>query len=259
MTIQSTISDSEYYYLEEDDAESDPNRNPKVVTYTTNSSPHKLLTNREIPAIIQGVIPPVNQTTTYGVATSTEALHAVRAVLHKDIVTSATRSTTDVLKDPLGVNWKDASRPIPVDKKTVGIPPITTSQVLTGTGPSDSAIRIGRQKIEGTRWSIIMQEDRNAELIDASIHQFLDKHRDPTPGWSKIIGSKVVTDESANVYVHRRMNFGSDTVLSKNTNFKNFWMSHVNTIDKLGSVIVPTTRFGRPTNGYNWLQPGKLY
>ena len=52
------------------------------------------------------------------------------------------------------------------------------------------------------------------------------------------------------------MNFGSDIVLSKNLNFMNFGLSPVNTTDKLGSVINPTTRFGMPTNGSDWLQPG---
>ena len=75
------------------------------------------------------------------------------------------------------------------------------------------------------------------------------------PGWSKIIGSKVVTDESAKVYARVRMNFGSDTVLVKNLNFINSGLSPVNTTDKLRSVIVLTTRFGRPTNGSDWLHP----
>ena len=124
LKIQSTINDSAYDDSEEDDAESDPNSDPKVATYTTNrKSPQKLFTNREIPAIIQGVIPPVNQTTADGVKTSRRALHAVHEVLHKEIVTGATRITAGVLKYPLVINWKDASGTIAVDKKTVGIPP----------------------------------------------------------------------------------------------------------------------------------------
>ena len=84
LTIQSTIDDSEYYDSEEDDAEIEPNSDLKVAIYTTNvNSPHKLLTNREIPAIIQGIIPPVNQTTADGVATSRGDLHVVRTGIHK--------------------------------------------------------------------------------------------------------------------------------------------------------------------------------
>ena len=36
----------------------------------------------------------------------------------------------------------------------------------------------------------------------------------------------------------------------------NFRLSPVNTTGKLGSVIFPTTRSGRPKNGSNWIQPG---
>ena len=47
LPIQSTINNSAYDNSEEDDAEMDPNINPKVATYTKNgNSPHILLTNR---------------------------------------------------------------------------------------------------------------------------------------------------------------------------------------------------------------------
>ena len=99
------------------------------------------------------------------------------------------RSTAGVLKDPTVKNWKNTSGTIPVDRKTIGIPPITTTQVLTGTGPSDSPISIGIQKIEGPRRSINPKEARKYNPLDASITQFPAKHRDPTPGWSNIKNS----------------------------------------------------------------------
>ena len=84
LTIQSIINDSAYADSEEDGTESNPNSDPKVATYTTNvNSPYKLLTNREIPAIVQGVISPVNQTTAGGVTTSRGYLNAVCAVFHQ--------------------------------------------------------------------------------------------------------------------------------------------------------------------------------
>ena len=135
-------------------------------------------------------------------------------------------------------------------------PPRTTTQLLTRNGPSASPIRIGIQKIEGPRRSVIPQEASNAEPLDDSINQFLVEHRDPTPGCIKIIGSKAVNNESVNVYARRRINFGSYTVLSKNPNFINFGLLPVNTTDKLRSVIFPTTIAGRPTNGSEWLQYG---
>ena len=122
---------------------SDGNKRKITDTDTTNGNhPHKLLTNREIPAIIQGVIPTVNQTTADAFVTSRRALHAVHAFLNKEIVTDATRITVDALKDPPVKNWTDASGPIPVDKNSAGIPPRTTTQVLTGTGPSAPPISI---------------------------------------------------------------------------------------------------------------------
>ena len=71
----------------------------------------------------------------------------VCAILRKDIVTVATRSTSGVLEYTLVINWKNESGLIPVDKNTVVISPRTTNQVLTGTGPSDPQISIGDHNI----------------------------------------------------------------------------------------------------------------
>ena len=111
--------------------------------------------------------------------------------------------------------------------------------------------------IEGTRQSIIPQGVRNSEPLDASININPAKHRDPTPSWSKVISSKTFTNESADVYASGRMNFRSDTVLSKSPNFITFGLSSVNTMDELRSVYIPTTRSGRLTDGSYWLLSGQ--
>ena len=205
--------------------------------------------------MIQGVIPLVNQTTADGVATNGRALHAVRAVLLKEIVTGATRSAEGVLKDHPLVNWKDTGRTIPVNRKIVGIPPRTTTQVWTGTGPFVPPINIGRQKIEGPRRSIIPQEFRNAQQFDASINIIPAKHRDTTPSWSKVIISKTFTNKRIDVYTRGRMNFTSYTVLYESPNFMDFGLSSIKTTDELGSVFVHKNRIGRSTDGTIWLPP----
>ena len=53
LTIQSKIKDSAYYNSEEDDAESDPNSDPKVATHTSEGKKRKVAdtdtTNRNSP------------------------------------------------------------------------------------------------------------------------------------------------------------------------------------------------------------------
>ena len=57
LTTKSTINDSDG-----DEAERDPNSDPKVATYTTNGNyPQKLFINRLIPKIILGKIVPIDQ------------------------------------------------------------------------------------------------------------------------------------------------------------------------------------------------------
>ena len=101
----------------------------KITDTNTNKGnyPQKLLTNRKIPDIIQDVIPPVNQTTAGGVATSGRALRVLRAVLHKEIFEGAMRIAAGVIKYSPVVNWKDMGGTIPVDINIVGIRPKTTA------------------------------------------------------------------------------------------------------------------------------------
>ena len=163
----------------------------------------------------------------------------------------ATRSAAGVLKYLSVVNRKETGGKITVDRDTVVIPPRTSNQVWTGIGPSFPLISIGSHKIEGPRRSIIPQEVRNADTINASINRFPAEHRNPTPGWSKLIGSKKISNESADVYALVRMNFGSETFLSKSPNFINCGLSSVNKTNELGFVFVPTTIIVRPTHVSN--------
>ena len=52
------------------------------------------------------------------------------------------------------------------------------------------------------------------------------------------------------------MNLTHDAVLMESPNFMNLGLSSVHTLDEIGSVFIPTTRIGRPTDGLNWILPG---
>ena len=180
----------------------------------------------------------------------------VCAIIHKEIVTGAMCSAVVVLKYHSVVNWKDTGGTIPVDRNTIRIPPRTTTQVCTSTGLSVPPISIGIQKIEGPRRSVIPQEVSNSEPLDSSINIIPEEHRDPTPSWSKVIGSKTFTNKIADVYARGRMKFGNDTVLSESPNFIYFGMLSVNTTYEIGYVFVPTNKIVSPVDGSNWLPSG---
>ena len=90
MTLDSTINDSAYYHPEEDDAEIDPNSDPKVATHTSDGKKRKVTdtdtTNRNytqklliiqtIPVIVSPIYLPIVDK----VAASRGNLHAVRVV-----------------------------------------------------------------------------------------------------------------------------------------------------------------------------------
>ena len=139
----------------------------------------------------------------------------VRTVLLEETVTGVVPSAARVFKDPLVVNWKFASRPIPIDMKTVGVSSRATTQVLNGTGNSASPIHIKSQDIGSLRGSIGPQKFRKAHPFKTSINQFFPKHGHLTPIFSKAIGRKIVPKESTDVYARKRMGFRINSVVSK--------------------------------------------
>ena len=187
------VSNTEELFGAVSDPKSDPSSNPKLATYTTNgNSPQRLLANRKIPEIIQGVILPVHQVTADGVLTCGGALHVVRTVLSEEIVTVAAPRAANVFKDHTVVNWKVERRPIPINMNTIGLSPKATIQVMTGTGTSSPPICKRIQEIGSPRGSIGPQKVRNDHPFKTSINRFSPEHGHPTPIFSKVIVRKTV-------------------------------------------------------------------
>ena len=222
------VSDSKELVDAVSNRKRDPSSDPNVATYSTNGNyPHRLLVNSEIPTIIQCVIPLVHQATVDGVLTCGGALHAVCTFLTEEIVTGAAPSAACVLKYPQVLNWKVASRPNPIDMNTVVVTPRVTTQVQIGTGTSAPPIFIRRQKIDSPRGSIGPQKFRNSPPFKNFINSFYSKHGHPMLILGKLIGCKTFSD----VYVHKRMDFGSNSVIAEIPNFMDFGLSPTNTPD----------------------------
>ena len=73
------------------------------------------------------------------------------------------------------------------------------------------------------------------------------------PIFSKIIGTKIVPGESADVYGRKRTDFASNYVVSESPNFMDLGMSPANTTDKPKSVIGSTTRVEGFMDISNWI------
>ena len=124
-------------------------------------------------------------------------------------------SAARVFKDPPVVNWKVASKPIPIDMNTVGVSPSANTQVLTGNGTSTPSIHIRIQEIGSPRGSIDPQKVRSVHPFKTSINRFSPKHGHPTTTVSKVIGRKTVANESTDVNSRCGMDFGHNSVVSK--------------------------------------------
>ena len=176
MTLQSTINDSTYYNSEEDDAESDPKSDQLVATHTSDGKKGKVAdtntTNRNssqtilidwfIPELVPVIIPPIDPRIANGVVGSGGTLHARQTITSKEIIMDATRSSVCVLQDPMVLKWKDRDRKIPRYGNTSGSPPILTTPVRIGGGPSASPTIMGSQEIGSSSGSIGPEEFSNA-------------------------------------------------------------------------------------------------
>ena len=209
--------------------------------------------NRFVPNIIQDEIRLIDQLVTEDVPITRETLGALQTVLPKKIVTDAMRSGARIFWTLREVRRTVRDGFMPRDVNTVVATSRLTLQSSNFISTSDSPMRTGTQDIVSPRRSIIPQESRNAEPLEAPINQFPDVHGHPTPIFSKVIGPKIVPNESADFYARKRMNFGSNSVVAKIPKFMDFRLSPANTTDRLKSVIIPTTRFEKLTNGSNWI------
>ena len=98
-----------------------------------------------------------------------------------------------------------------------------------------------------------MQKGKNSEPLDTLINRFSAVHGHPTPIFSKLIGPKIVSRESADVFAPERMDFASNYVVTEITNFMDLGLSPSNTTDKPKSIIVPTTIVEGLTDSSNCL------
>ena len=128
-----------------------------------------------------------------------------------------------------------------------------TSPVRIGGSNTGSPSRTGNQDIISPRGSIGTQWSRDDQPLDTSINVIYSEHRDPAPILNKVIGQKFADKSSADVNSRCRMNFGSDAVFTESPNFVNMGIAFVHTSDELGSIFIPATRIGPPTDGSNWL------
>ena len=182
-----------------------------------------------------------------------ETLGKHQTVLLKEIVTDAARSGTRIYRNPREVRRTVRYGSTPQDVNTAVATARLTLQSPKFISTSDSPTRTGTQDIFRPSRSIIPKKRRNAEPLEASINLFPAKHGHPTAISSKLISFKTVPDESADVYARKRMDLGSDSVVTKTPNFMYLKFLPANTTYKLKSVIVSTTRVERLTNGSNWL------
>ena len=108
----------------------------------------------------------------------------------------------------------------------------------------------GYWQSKGVNLSLKSQEHHQ---FKTSINQFSPEHGHPTPIFSKVICCKTFPDKRSDVCARKRMDLMSISVLSESPSFMNFGLTPANTPDKLKSVIVPTTRVERLTNGSDWI------
>ena len=187
------------------DAVSDPKRDissdQKVATYTTNgNSPQKLLRSRFVTKTIQGAILTIDQLIKKDVLGIRNTLGGHQTVLPKDIVRDVACSGTRIFRTPREVIRTSRDGSTPRDVNTAIATDILTPPRKNFNSTSNSPTWNRNQDIASSRRSVITTTARNADPLDAPINQILDSHGHPKSIFSKVIGSKIVSGESADIY-----------------------------------------------------------
>ena len=112
----------------------------------------------------------VHKSTADGVLTCGGDLHAVRAVLTEEIITSTAPRAARVFKDPTVVNWKFAIRPIPIDMNTVVVTSRANTQVLIGTGTSAPQFTI--DQLDFVFWSNVPHDIRDSRFYSRFVRRY---------------------------------------------------------------------------------------
>ena len=195
----------------------------------------------------------IDQTNAEDAAGIGETLHARHMILLKGIVTDLARSTAHVFRTPADTSWHGMDGTTPRDgNPTIGSIRLTSPVRIGGSNICYSS-RTGNQYIINPRGSIGPQWIRDDQPLDTSINGNYSEHRDPAPIFSKLIGRKFIDESSADVNSRFRMNFGSDTVLTKSPNFVNLGLASVHISDGLRSVFITTNIIRTPKDSSNWI------
>ena len=151
------------------------------------------------------------------------------------------------------VSWTGRDGSTPWDVKTSVATVRLTPLIPILDSTSNSPTLNGNQDIVISRPSIIATEARKAETLDAHINRISAVHGHSMSIFSKLIGSKTVSEESADIYTLKRMELASNSVVAKSPKYMDLGLSLANTTDKLKSVIGPTTRVEGLMDGSDWL------
>ena len=171
---------------------------------------------------------------------------------------TAARSGARILWTPREVSRTDRESSTSQDVHTAVATVRLTLQIPNFISTSKSSTRTWTEDIFIPRWSIIPQRRRNANPLGAPINRFPAVHAHPTPVYRKAIGPITVPEESADIYMQKSLDIGSNSVVAKSPNFMDFRLSPANTTYKLKSIIVLTIRVKRLMNGPNLLVSGNV-
>ena len=160
----------------------------------------------------------------------------------KEIVTDAARSGARIFWTPREVSRTDRDGSIPRDVNTSVDTARLTTPIQIFNSASDSPTRTGTQDIVNPIGPAGPQWISGAQKLKTFIDGLFDKDRGPRPSSSKVVGSEAMGDPRVDVNSRGGMHFGSDSVVTTNTNLVNFRVAFVNATDKLGSVSATTTR-----------------
>ena len=239
---------------------SDPKSDPGVATHTTNVISATHTTNRIstqkllINPTTQVVVGPITPLVADSLVGARESLRPCQTVLPRVNVTDAARNCVRIYRTPGKLIGTERDCTTPRDTSSSKTSSRLSFQIPGFVVTSISPDQFRDQNIVNpSHPGSIVKRDRSAEPFDPHINVHPDKNSESTRFFSRVVGLEAVSGEVSDVDTSKRMNFVSDPILGETPKFMDFWLSTVNTADKLNSVFAPVTREEGLTDHSDWL------
>ena len=225
-------------------------RNKRKVTNTSNRDlQQKLLSNRTLPIINTTIDPRINDK----VATSGASPYKLKMTHTMEVIMDTAYSNAQILWTLRSVSWMGGDNTTPGNCNVAVRSPWDNSPIfIEDIGFPPTRRHSGNLEILNKRQSTSPSINRNTQIFDAYVDGKLANDGDSMSIFSRLLGRELFHSPSADIFLRCRMDFKSNAIRTKATNFMDLGLPDVNMLYELNTFVAHATRIRMPAYGPHW-------